>query len=61
MLVRRSRFLIPVLVLMLGAMALAACGESDGPDAPDTAAASVIAYLERGGLPGVLGAVARSG
>ena len=32
--VRRSRFLIPVLVLMLGAMALAACGESDGPDCP---------------------------
>ena len=44
--VRRSRFLIPVLVLMLSAMALAACGESDGPDLPDTTAASVIAYLD---------------
>ena len=44
--VRRSRFLIPVLVLMLSAIALAACGESDGPDRPDTTAASVIAYLE---------------
>ena len=44
--VRRSRFLIPVLVLMLGAMALAACGESDGPELPDTTAASVIAYLD---------------
>ena len=44
--VRRSRFLIPVLVLMLSAMALAACGESDGPDIPDTTAASVIAYLD---------------
>ena len=44
--VRRSRFLIPVLVLMLGAIALAACGESDGPELPDTTAASVIAYLD---------------
>ena len=44
--VRRSRFLIPVLVLMFGVMALAACGESDGPELPDTTAASVIAYLD---------------
>ena len=44
--VRRSRFLIPVLVLMFGVMAPAACGESDGPELPDTTAASVIAYLD---------------
>ena len=59
--VRRSRFLIPVLVLMLGAMALAACGESDGPELPDTTAALGCRVPGRGELPGVLGAVARSG
>ena len=59
--VRRSRFLIPVLVLMLGAMALVACGESDGPDTARHHRRLGYRVPGRGGLPGVLGAMARSG
>ena len=40
------RFLIPMLVLMVGAITVAACGGSDEPELPGTNAASVLAYLE---------------
>ena len=40
------RFLIPMLVLMVGAITVAACGSSDEPELPGTNAASVLAYLE---------------
>ncbi len=40
------RFLIPMLVLMVGAITVAACGGSDEPELPGTNAASVVAYLE---------------
>ncbi len=44
--VRRMRFLVPLLVLMLEAAAMTACGNSDEPELPDTTAASMLADLE---------------
>ena len=46
MLLHRTRLLVPMLVIVAGVMAAAACGGSEGPDLPDTTAASVLAYLE---------------
>ncbi len=43
---RRILFWIPLLVLMLDATAVAACGGSDEPELPGATAASVLAYLE---------------
>ena len=43
----RIRLLIPLLVLMVGAVAMTACDLLGGePDLPDTTAASVLAYLD---------------
>ena len=44
--VRRMRFLVPLLVLILAGVTMTACGNSDGPELPDTTAASMLAYLE---------------
>ena len=46
MLLHRTSLLVPILVIVAGLMAAAACGGSEGPDLPDTTAASVLAYLE---------------
>ena len=43
---RRILFWIPLLVLMLGATAMAACGGSDDLELAGSIAASVLAYLE---------------
>ena len=43
---RRARFLIPLLVLVIGAVGATACGGPDEPELPDTTAAAVLAYLE---------------
>ncbi len=40
---RGMRFLIPMLVLMVGAITMAACGGSDEPELPGTNAAPVVA------------------
>ena len=42
----RMRFLIPVLVLIVGALTVTACGASDQPELPDTSSASLLACLE---------------
>ena len=43
---RRARFLISLLVLMIGVVGATACGGSDEPELPDTTAAPVLPYLE---------------
>ena len=42
----RISFLIPLLVLISGAIAMAACDFFGEPEMPDTTAASVLAYLD---------------
>ena len=43
----RIHLLLPLLVLLVGAVAMAACDILDGePELPDTTAASVLAYLD---------------
>ena len=42
----RLLFLVPILVLMVRAAGVAACGGSADPEPPDTTAASVLSYLE---------------
>ena len=42
----RIGLLIPLLVLMAGAIAMTACDLLGDPDLPDTTAASVLAYLD---------------
>ena len=42
----RTLFWLPVLGILSAVVVLAACGGSGGPELPDTAAASVVDYLE---------------